>query len=44
MSAKRLINVRVTEAEDRILSAYAEKTGRSRTDILREFIRKLKGK
>ena len=39
---KRLINVRVTHEEDKLLARYAAATGRTRTEIIREFIRALK--
>ena len=41
---KRLINVRVTLEEDEILGQYAAKTGRTRTEIIRDLIRALKRK
>jgi uncharacterized protein (DUF1778 family) len=44
MTEKRLINVRVSAEEDALLAAYAERTGRTRTDVLRELIRSLKRK
>lgn len=41
MAETRLINLRVPAEEDALLSAYAERTGRTRTDVLRECIRGL---
>jgi hypothetical protein len=41
MVVKKLINVRVTEEEARLLADYAASVGRSQTDVLREFIRSL---
>jgi uncharacterized protein (DUF1778 family) len=41
MTDKRLINLRVSAEEDALLAAYAERTGRTRTDVLRELIRGL---
>jgi len=38
---KRLLNFRMTQEEDAILAAYCERLGRTRTDVLREFIRSL---
>jgi hypothetical protein len=38
---KRLLNFRMTGEEDAILAAYCERLGRTRTDVLREFIRSL---
>ena len=38
---KRLLNFRMTAEEDAILAAYCERFGRTRTDVLREFIRGL---
>ncbi len=40
MSLKQL-NVKIPEQELRILEAFAEKTERTKTDIIREFIRSL---
>ena len=40
---KHLINVRVTDAEDALLTEYAARTGRTKTDVVRELIRTLKG-
>ncbi|AFZ42893.1 hypothetical protein PCC7418_0670 [Halothece sp. PCC 7418] len=40
--AKTQLNLRIEESEMRILERYAKKTGRTKTDILREFIRCLK--
>ncbi|QDZ40877.1 ribbon-helix-helix protein, CopG family [Euhalothece natronophila Z-M001] len=36
------LSARIEESEMRILEEYAQKTGRTKTDILREFIRSLK--
>lgn len=41
MSEKQLINVRVTAEEADILSEYAELTGQTQTDIVRQAIRAL---
>jgi hypothetical protein len=41
MAEKRLINVRVTDGEDALLTAYAERSGRTKSDVLRELIRSL---
>jgi hypothetical protein len=38
---RRIFNIRITENEAAILRARAEKTGGSRSDIMREFIRTL---
>ena len=43
MSLKQL-NVKIPEQELRILEAFAEKTERTKTDIIREFIRSLQDK
>jgi Ribbon-helix-helix protein, copG family len=43
MSLKQL-NVKIPEQELRILEAFAEKTERTKTDIIREFIRSLQSK
>ena len=40
--AKKLINVRVTLEEEAILTEYATRTERRKTDILRELIRSLR--
>ena len=39
----KTLNLRLPEAEHRTLTAFAEKSGRTITDIIREFIRSLKG-
>ncbi|MDJ0592813.1 MAG: ribbon-helix-helix protein, CopG family [Pleurocapsa sp. MO_226.B13] len=39
---QKQINIRVPAHELRILNRYAEETKRTKTDILREFIRSLK--
>jgi len=41
MSQKQL-NIRVPDHELKILSRYAKQTQRTKTDIIREFIRSLK--
>ena len=42
MKTKKIqVSVRMTEEENKILSDYAERTGRTQTDILRELIRSL---
>jgi hypothetical protein len=38
---EKLVNFRVTEREFLILTRYAVATGRSKTEILREFVRSL---
>lgn len=43
MSLKQL-NVKIPEQELKILEAFAEKTERTKTDIIREFIRSLQNK
>ena len=43
MSLKQL-NVKIPEQELRILEAFADKTERTKTDIIREFIRSLQTK
>jgi len=40
--AKIQLSARIEELEMKILEKYALKTGRTKTDILREFIRSLK--
>ncbi|MBL1211628.1 ribbon-helix-helix protein, CopG family [Geminocystis sp. GBBB08] len=40
--AKIQLSVRVEESEMKLLIKYAKKTGRTKTDIVREFIRSLK--
>jgi len=40
--AKTQLNLRIEESEMSFLEKYAKKTGRTKTDILREFIRSLK--
>lgn len=42
MNEKKQINLRIPEIEMKILEEYLEKTGRSKTDVIREFIRTLK--
>lgn len=41
MNEKQL-NLRLPESEMQILIKYAKKTGRTKTDVIREFIRSLK--
>ena len=43
MSLKQL-NVKIPEQELRILEAFADQTERTKTDIIREFIRSLQAK
>jgi predicted DNA-binding protein len=43
MSLKQL-NVKIPEQELKILEAFAGKTERTKTDIIREFIRSLQAK
>ncbi len=42
--AKVLINIRIEEKEDEILKSYCQQTGRTKTDVLREYIRSLSKK
>ncbi len=44
MTKIRVITFRVPEEEFRILTAYAEQVARSKSDVLREFIRSLRPK
>lgn len=39
--AKVLINIRIEESENELLEVYCQQTGRTKTDVLRECIRKL---
>lgn len=39
--AKVLINIRIEESEDELLEAYCKLSGRTKTDVLREYIRSL---
>lgn len=41
---QRTINIRLPEAEHEVVAAYADKHGRTITDVIREFIRSLKGR
>jgi hypothetical protein len=41
MIGKRLINFNVTTAGDALLTAFAQQTGRTKTDVLREAVRAL---
>jgi predicted DNA-binding protein len=38
---KKLINARITKSEFAILDAFAKRTARTKTDVLRELIRSL---
>ncbi len=40
-NGKKLLNFRLTAEEADILAAYCERTGRTQTDVLREFVRGL---
>ncbi|MCY7335372.1 MAG: ribbon-helix-helix domain-containing protein [Chamaesiphon sp.] len=40
----KTINIRIPEDELEILKQYAEQTNRTQTDILRSYIRSLKGR
>jgi predicted DNA-binding protein len=40
--AKIQLSVRVEESEMKLLICYAKKTGRTKTDVVREFIRTFK--
>ena len=42
--SKHMVAFRITEAEDALLTEYAAKAGRTKTDVVRAFIRTLKGK
>lgn len=42
--AQKQLNIRIPEHELKILTRYARKTKRTKTDIIREFIRSLKAK
>jgi predicted DNA-binding protein len=42
--ALKQLNVKIPEQELKILEAYAAKTERTKTDIIREFIRSLQHK
>lgn len=42
--AKILINIRIEEKENAVLEAYCQQTGRTKTDVLREYIRSLSEK
>ncbi|MCG8364455.1 MAG: ribbon-helix-helix protein, CopG family, partial [Pseudanabaenales cyanobacterium] len=42
--AQKQLNIRIPEHEFKILARYARKTKRTKTDIIREFIRSLKAK
>lgn len=44
MTEKKLINIRVSVEEDKLLTSYAEETGRTKTDVIRELIRSLRKK
>lgn len=41
---KVLINIRIEESEDELLEAYCQQTGRTKTDVLKEYIRSLSKK
>ena len=42
--AQKQLNIRIPEHELKILARYARQTKRTKTDIIREFIRSLKAK
>jgi hypothetical protein len=42
--AKVLINVRIEEKESALLEAYCKLHGRTKTDVIREYIRSLSKK
>jgi predicted DNA-binding protein len=42
--AKTHLSLRLEESELELLRAYVKKTGRTQSDVLREFIRSLKEK
>ena len=39
--AKVLINISIEELEDRLLEAYCKLSGRTKTDVLKEYISSL---
>lgn len=41
MASKEIVQIRLPKAEKERLDAYCQKTGRSITDVLQEFIRSL---
>ena len=41
---KRMLTIRATESELSILARYADQSGRSQSDIVREFMRSLEKK
>ncbi|MGF1488730.1 MAG: ribbon-helix-helix protein, CopG family [Prochloraceae cyanobacterium] len=41
MTAQRRITIRLPESELKILEAYCDQTSRTKTDIIRDFIRGL---
>ena len=42
--AKVLTNIRIDKSEDELLETYCQQTGRTKTDVLREYIRSLSKK
>lgn len=42
--SKDIVNFRVTKKEKEVLQEYCEITGRTQTDVFREFIRSLQQK
>jgi hypothetical protein len=42
--ALKQLNIKIPEQELKVLEAYAALTERTKTDIMREFIRSLQGK
>ncbi|PSB56720.1 CopG family transcriptional regulator [Chamaesiphon polymorphus CCALA 037] len=44
MKSARQLNIKLLQQDIDILEAYSEKTQRTKTDILREFIRSLQSK
>ncbi len=42
--SKDIVNFRVTKKEKEVLQEYCELTGRTQTDVYREFIRRLEKK
>jgi len=40
--AKIQLSIRIEDSEMKLLNQYSKKTGRTKTDVIREFIRSLK--
>lgn len=41
MDKKVMLNVRIPKSEMEVLEAFCDRAGRTKTDVIREFIRKL---